>query len=384
MLLPLAVAAPLVAAALLPLLGRRFGRGVALPAAAVLAGVAAALGREVPAVLDGGVTTWSRPWLPDAGVALALRLDALGLLFALVVTVVGVLVMLYAWRYFEADDPAAVRTVALLSLFAAAMLGVVLADDVILLFVAWELTSITSFFLIGGDGTKGAAGARRALLVTALGGLALLAAAVLLIQAAGTTSLAGILAAGPEVRAAGTAAAMVVLVALAAGTKSAQVPFQFWLPGAMVAPTPVSTYLHAATMVKAGVYLLLRLAPAFQGLPLWHGTLVLVGGTTAVLGAWVAVTRRDLKALMAYSTVSQLGLLVALVGLGTPLALGTAGLHVLAHALFKAALFMSVGVVDHATGTRDLDRLGGLGRALPGTAVAAALAAAGMAGLPPR
>ncbi len=383
MLLPLAVAAPLVTAALLPLLGRRFGRGVALPAAAVLAGVAAALGREVPAVLDGGVTTWSRPWLPDAGVALALRLDALGLLFALVVTVVGVLVMLYAWRYFEADDPAAVRTVALLSLFAAAMLGVVLADDVILLFVAWELTSITSFFLIGGDGTKGAAGARRALLVTALGGLALLAAAVLLTQAAGTTSLAGILAAGPEVRAAGTAAAMVVLVALAAGTKSAQVPFQFWLPGAMVAPTPVSTYLHAATMVKAGVYLLLRLAPAFQGLPLWHGTLVLVGGTTAVLGAWVAVTRRDLKALMAYSTVSQLGLLVALVGLGTPLALGTAGLHVLAHALFKAALFMSVGVVDHATGTRDLDRLGGLGRALPGTAVAAALAAAGMAGIPP-
>ncbi len=383
MLLPLAVAAPLVAAALLPLLGRRFGRDVALPAAAVLAAVAVGLGRRVPAVLDGATATWTRPWLPGTGVEAALRLDGLALLFALVVTVVGVLVMLYARWYFAADDPAAVRTVALLTLFAGAMLGVVLADDVILLFVAWELTSITSFFLIGGDGTTGASGARRALLVTALGGLALLGAAVLLAQAAGTTSLAGVLAAGPEVRAAGTATAAVALVVLAAATKSAQVPFQFWLPGAMVAPTPVSTYLHAATMVKAGVYLVLRLAPAFQGLAVWHGTLVLLGGTTAVLGAWVAVTRRDLKALMAYSTVSQLGLLVALVGLGTPLALGTAGLHVLAHALFKAALFMTVGVVDHATGTRDLDRLGGLGRALPGTAVAATLAAAGMAGVPP-
>ena len=383
MLLPLAVATPLVAAAVLPALGRRLGRDVAIPAAAVLAGVAVALGREVPAVLDGSVLTWSRPWLPGTGVAAALRLDGLGLLFALVVTVVGVLVMAYARWYFADDDPAAIRTVALLTLFAAAMLGVVLADDVILLFVAWELTSITSFFLIGGDGTKGAAGARRALLVTAMGGLALLAGAVLVARSAGTTSLAGIIAAGPEVRGAATATAAVVLVVLAAATKSAQLPFQFWLPGAMVAPTPVSTYLHAATMVKAGVYLLLRMAPAFQGLAVWHGTLVLLGGATAVLGAWVAVTRRDLKALMAYSTVSQLGLLVALVGLGTPLALGTAGLHVLAHALFKAALFMTVGVVDHATGTRDLDRLGGLGRVLPGTAAAAALAAAGMAGIPP-
>jgi len=407
-LLPAAVAAPLLAAALLPLVGRLLarpldrsdargpaagsrragrrrwsGRDAAVPAGVVLAATAAALAREVPAVVDGAVLTWSRPWLPGGALDVALRLDALGLLFALVVTVVGVMVMGYARWYFEADDPAAGRTVALLTLFAGAMLGLVLADDVILLFVFWELTSITSFFLIGGDGTKGAVGARRALLVTALGGLALLAGAVLLAQAAGTGSLAGIIAAGPGVRAAGTATAAALLVILAAATKSAQLPFHFWLPGAMVAPTPVSTYLHAATMVKAGVYLLLRFAPTFQGLAVWHGTLVVVGGATAVLGAWVAVSRRDLKALMAYSTVSQLGLLVALIGLGTPLALGTAGLHVLAHALFKAALFMTVGVVDHATGTRDLDRLGGLGRRLPATAAAAALAAAGMAGLPP-
>jgi multicomponent Na+:H+ antiporter subunit A len=381
-LLPLVVAAPLVAAALTPLLGRRLGRRVAAVNGVVLLAVAVALGRELPGIIRGDVITWSRGWLPDGTLALDLRLDALALVFALVVTVIGVLVMAYALRYFGDDDPAAVRIPALLSLFAGAMLGVVLADDIILLFVAWELTSITSFFLIGGDG-KGAKGATRALLVTAVGGLALLAGALLLSLAAGTGSISGITASPAAVQASPLLVPAIVLLLLAAGTKSAQFPFHFWLPGAMVAPTPVSTYLHAATMVKAGIYLLLRMAPTFDGVLLWHASLILVGGATAVLGAWVALVQRDLKRLMAYSTVSQLGLMTALIGLGTPLALGIATLHVLAHALFKASLFMTVGVVDHETGTRDLAQLGGLRHALPLTALAGGLAALSMAGLPP-
>ena len=382
MLLPSVVAAPIIAAALTPLLGRLLGRRVAAVGAVVLLGVVGALALQVPDVLDGRVRTSSTPWLPAIGLDLDLRLDALALVFALVVAGIGVMVLLYAWRYFAADDPAAVRISALLTFFAGAMLGVVLADDVILLFIAWELTSITSFFLIGGDG-KGRKGATRALLVTALGGLALLAAAVLLTLAAGTSSLAGIANGAAAVQASPFLAAIVVLLLLAAGSKSAQFPLHFWLPGAMVAPTPVSTYLHAATMVKAGVYLLLRMAPVFDGVALWQVSLVLIGGLTAVLGAWVATVQHDLKRLMAYSTVSQLGLLTALVGLGTPLALGIATLHVAAHALFKAALFMTVGVIDHETGTRDLRELGGLRRSLPLTAAAGGLAALSMAGLPP-
>jgi multicomponent Na+:H+ antiporter subunit A len=380
--LPLLVAAPFLAAALTPLLGRRLGRATASLNASILLLVSVALALRVPQVLDGAVQTWRWEWLPDGLLSLSLRVDALALLFALVVSVVGVLVLGYAARYFGPDDPAAVRTVALLTLFAGAMLGLVLADDVLALFVFWELTSITSFFLIGGDG-KGKQGALRALLVTAVGGLALLAAMVLLSLVVGDGSLATITASATAVQASPLLTPIIALVLLAAFTKSAQFPFHFWLPGAMVAPTPVSTYLHAATMVKAGIYLLLRLAPAFSGVALWHVVLVLVGGATAVLGAWVAFPQRDLKRLMAYSTVSQLGLLTALIGLGTPLALGIAALHVGAHALFKAALFMTVGVVDHETGTRDLDRLGGLWRALPLTAVAGTLAAASMAGLPP-
>ncbi len=382
MLLPLAVAAPLVAAALTPLLGRFLGRRVAAVDGAVLLLVAIALGRELPTVLSGASVTWTRPWLHDGSLSFSLRLDALALVFALVVTVIGVLVMAYSLRYFGPEDPSAVRVTALLSLFAGAMLGVVLADDVILLFVAWEVTSITSFFLIGGDG-KGSKGATRALLVTAVGGLALLAGSLLLSIAAGTGSIVGITASAAAVQASPLLVPAILLILLAAATKSAQFPFHFWLPGAMVAPTPVSTYLHAATMVKAGIYLLLRIAPTFDGVLLWHASLVLVGGATAVLGAWVALVQRDLKRLMAYSTVSQLGLLTALIGLGTPLALGIATLHVLAHALFKAALFMTVGVVEHETGTRDLDRLGGLRRTLPLTAIAGTLAALSMAGLPP-
>ena len=378
--LPLAVVFGL--AVLLPLLVRVMDRDAGYVGAAALAGSAAWLSVPTRAVLDGSPVTESVAWLPGVGVELSLRLDAVGLVFAWVVLGIGVAVLSYTARYFSAGSPAVSRYLSLLSFFAGSMLGLVLADDIILLFVFWELTSVSSFFLIGGLG-EGKQGATRAFIVTAVGGLALLAAGALLAVAAGTTSLAGILTSAEAISASPLTPAAIVLLLLAAFTKSAQFPFHFWLPGAMVAPTPVSTYLHAATMVKAGIYLLFRFTPLFADEPLWTYPLVLIGLGTAVFAAVVAVKAHDLKSLLAYSTVSQLGLLTGLIGIGTPLALATAGLHVLAHSLFKATLFMTVGIVQHETGTRDLRELGGLRRQLPITALAGGLAAASMAGLPP-
>lgn len=381
-MLEAAVVLPFLLAAVTPLLVRRLGRSAALLNAALLAGIALALARLAPGVLAGTDVTSTRVWLTEPRVELALRLDALALAFALVVLVVGVAVLAYSARYFATGDAKAARNIALLTVFAGAMLGLVLADDLVVLFVSWEATSVTSFFLIAGRG-EGARPALRAFLLTAIGGLALLAAVALVAATTGTTSVAATLAAPGALVASPIGVAVALLVVLAAATKSAQLPLHFWLPGAMVAPTPVSTYLHAATMVKAGVYLLLRSAPSLAGIAAWDVTLVLIGGVTAVVGAWVALTRDDLKALLAYSTVSQLGLLVTLIGIGTPAAIAAAGLHVVAHAAFKATLFMAAGIIDHETGTRSLARLGGLARSLPITFVASALAAASMAGLPP-
>jgi multicomponent Na+:H+ antiporter subunit A len=381
-MLTVAVAVVLGLAALMPLLVRTLGRDAGYPGAAVLAGVAVWLGSAGTAVMRGDAVVTRFDWVTAAGLSVAFRMDALGLLFALIVLGIGAVVLAYAARYFGRDDPRAGRYLTLLTAFAGAMLGLVLADDVILLFVFWELTSVTSFFLIGGMG-EGKPGALRAFLTTALGGLALLGAAVLLSAVAGSSSMPEVLASGVALADAGLTPVVIVLLLLAAGTKSAQLPFHFWLPGAMVAPTPVSTYLHAATMVKAGIYLLLRFTPLFAGDAGWQLPLVLGGLATAVFGAVVALRKTDLKALLAYSTVSQLGLLVGLIGIGTPLAIAAAALHTLAHALFKATLFMTVGIVDHETGTRDIRELGGLRRTLPTTALAAGLAALSMSGLPP-
>lgn len=369
-------------AATLPLAARRLDRGAGLVGAAGLGVATIAVAVQAPAAFGPEPPAWSVAWLPTIGLDLALRLDPLGWLFAIIVLGIGTAVLAYAARYLHHGAPGTARLLGLLTGFAGAMLGLVLADDVVLAVVFWELTSVASFLLIGGKG-EGGRGATHALLVTAVGGLALLTAAILVSLAAGTSSLSAILAEPTLVRDAGTAPAIIVLLVLAAATKSAQLPFQFWLPGAMVAPTPISTYLHAATMVKAGVYLLLRFSPVFAGVPLWRTSLVVLGLATAVFGSVTALKQHDLKALLAASTVSQLGLLTALIGVGTPLALAAAALHTLAHALFKATLFMVVGVVDHATGTRDLRELGGLGRALPGVTVTAALAALSMAGIAP-
>jgi multicomponent Na+:H+ antiporter subunit A len=368
-------------AAATPWLTRALGRDAGYVGAAAFVGLAAWLGTAGPAVLAGDPVVSEIAWLPAGDLALALRMDSLGLLFTIIVLGIGALVLAYSARYFGREDDRAARYLSLLTFFAGSMLGLVLADDVVLLFVFWELTSVSSFFLIGGLG-EGRAGATRAFLTTAVGGLALFAGVILLSIEAGTSSLSGILA-DPELATSGIATAAIVLLLLGVATKSAQLPFQFWLPGAMVAPTPVSTYLHAATMVKAGVYLVFRFTPLFAGDLRWQLPLVLVGLSTAVFGSVLALKRTDLKALLAYSTVSQLGLLVGLIGIGTPLALAAAAVHTLAHALFKAALFMVVGIVDHETGTRDLRELGGLRRTLPVPAAAAGLAALSMAGLPP-
>ncbi len=381
--LSIALVGMFVLAGLAPLLARRLQRDTGYVLAVGFAAAATLIGLQIPAVLSGEPVSVSLPWVPAAGIRFTLVLDGLGLLFALLVCSVGSLVMAYSARYFKVGGSPG-RLYGLLTLFAASMLGLVVAGDLILLFIFWELTSITSFFLIGGEGSPAAAkGATRALLVTGLGGLALLAGLILLGIAAGSFDLTAILADPGPVTAHPLAGAAMALVIVGCFTKSAQVPFHFWLPGAMVAPTPVSTYLHAATMVKAGIYLLARLSPVFGGEPAWFYTLVLVGLATAVFGAFMALKQYDLKALLAYSTVSQLGFIVALVGLGTPHAMAAASVHIVAHAAYKATLFMVVGIIDVEAGSRDLRDLSGLRKAMPITAAITGLAALSMAGFPP-
>jgi NADH:ubiquinone oxidoreductase subunit 2 (subunit N)/multisubunit Na+/H+ antiporter MnhE subunit len=321
-------------ALLAPLLERRLGRDAGYPLAAGFVAVAILLAAVAPGAMDGGVAVSWR-WLPAFGVSFALRLDGLTSLFCLLVLGVGALIMMYCPRYLAARGRHGL-TYFLLTLFGGAMLGLVLSEDLVSLYAFWELTSVVSFFLIGTSGARSVRPAVRGLLVTGMGGLALLVAVVLLASVVGTTDLASVLAARRQVLASPLAPVVAALVIVAAFTKSAQWPFHFWLPGAMVAITPVSAYLHAATMVKAGIYLLLRFSTVFAGRPVWALTLTGVGLVTAVLGAAEALREHDLKALLAYSTVSQLGLLVAAVGVGTTVALAAAILHTFAHALFKA------------------------------------------------
>ncbi|QGN47688.1 DUF4040 domain-containing protein [Micromonospora sp. WMMC415] len=369
-------------AAAAPALTRRLGRDAGFVlAAGYLAGAGLLLTR-LPVVLDDRAVAVSWPWLPSLGVSAALRMDALSLVFALLVLGVGAFIMAYCPRYLSAHGRHT-RVYVTMTLFAGAMLGLVLADDLLVLFVFWELTSVLSFVLIGQDGRSTARGpAVRALLVTSAGGLALLAAVVVLAGSLGTTDLGRILS-DPGVLAAGPAWAAGALVVVAAFTKSAQVPFHFWLPGAMVAITPVSAYLHAATMVKAGIYLLMRFSALFGGRWAWDLALIGVGLLTAVVGALLALRQQDLKALLAYSTVSQLGLLVGVIGVGTPASDAAAILYTIAHALFKATLFMLVGIIDHEAGSRNLRELSGLWREMPMTVAFTGLAALSIAGLPP-
>ena len=371
-----------VAGLLVPLVAVRLRRNTGYVLAAVFLAVLAMVLVPARDVLAGETPTFDVAWLPALDIAFRVRLDGLALLFAVVVLGVGAMIMLYSPRYLS-DDESHVRLYTILTLFAGVMLLMVLADDVLLLYVGWELTTLCAFLLVGGRGVAGARPGTRAFVITGAGGIALLAAMVLLSVTAGTTQLSAILAQADTIAASPSFPYVGALIVFGALTKSAQFRLHFSLPWVMVAITPVSAYLHAATLVKGGVYLLLRFSPLYADRLEWHFTLMGVGLVTAVLGAGFALRQRDLKLILAYSTVSQLGFIIALVGVGTTAALAAAALHTFAHALFKATLFMLVGIIDRQAGSRDIRELSGLWRAMPITATLTALAALSMAGLPP-
>jgi multicomponent K+:H+ antiporter subunit A len=332
---------------------------------------------------SGEVVRLRVPWVPAAGLDFTLRMDGLAWMFCLLVTGVGFLVVLYARYYMSPRDPVA-RFFAFFLAFMGSMLGVVLSGNLFQLVFFWELTSVFSFLLIGYWHHNPAArdGARMALIITSAGGLCLFGGVLLLGRIAGSYDLDAVLLAGDRIRAHSLYLPALLLVAGGALTKSAQFPFHFWLPQAMAAPTPVSAYLHSAAMVKLGVFLLVRLWPALAGTEAWMWVIGTAGLVTLVFGAYVAIFQHDLKGLLAYSTVSHLGLATALLGLNSPLALVAAVFHVMNHATFKASLFMAAGIIDHESGTRDIRRLSGLYRFMPITATLAMVAAAAMAGVP--
>jgi len=336
-----------------------------------------------PQVMDGGVVRAAVPWMPQLGLDLYLRMDGYAWLFAMLVSLMGALVVLYARYYLSPADPVP-RFFSFLMAFMGAMLGTVLSGNLIQLVVFWELTSLTSFMLIAYwyHRVDARQGARMALTVTVGGGLCLLIGVLMLGHMAGGYDLDQVLASADRVREHPWYPAMLILVVLGALTKSAQFPFHFWLPHAMAAPTPVSAYLHSATMVKAGVFLLTRLWPVLHGTELWFWTVCGAGLCSLLLGAFAAIFQRDMKGVLAYSTISHLGLITLLLGMNSRLALVAAVFHMMNHATFKASLFMAAGIVDHETGTRDLQRLSGLSSAMPITATVAAVAAAAMAGVP--
>jgi multicomponent K+:H+ antiporter subunit A len=336
-----------------------------------------------PQIAAGEIVRFSVAWLPQYGLTFGLRLDGYAWLFASLITFIGSLIVLYARYYMSPADPVP-RFFAFLLSFMGAMVGMVLSSNLIQLVLFWELTSLSSFMLIAywyhrADARRGA---RMASMVTGAGGLCLLAGVILLGNAIGSYQLDDVLNASRQIHAHPWYPAIVILIALGALTKSAQFPFHFWLPHAMTAPTPVSAYLHSATMVKAGVFLLARLWPVLSGTDLWFGVLGGAGLCSLLIGAFAAIFQRDMKGVLAYSTISHLGLITLLLGMNSPLALVAAVFHMINHATFKASLFMAAGIVDHETGTRDLRLLSGLSRSMPITATLALVAAASMAGVP--
>ncbi len=361
-------------------LGGRSSPLVALIPALLFAGFGLLLWQAGP----GAVLTETHPWIPSLGIEAGFRADGLSLAFALLITGIGSIVFLYGSAYLRGQRQLA-RFYTVLTLFMASMLGAVLADNLVLLAVFWELTSLTSFLLIGFSPERAETrrSAQQGLLITVAGGLALIAGVILLGNVAGSYSISLILQQADMVMASPMAPAIILLVAAGAFAKSAQVPLHSWLANAMVAPTPVSAFLHSATMVKLGVYLLARLNPVFDGHSLWIGLLCGVGTLTMLVGALLAMRETDLKRLLAYSTIVTLGTLVMLIGMPGSLAALATATFIIVHALYKACLFLVAGIVDHETGTRDASRLGGLRRMMPVTAFAALLGGLSMAGLPP-
>ena len=382
--LPIIILLPLVLGTILVSWLKKFSRGVtALGAIGVSLTSLILLLTQAQAVFNGEtiIQTWS--WLPQLGIDLSFRLDALGLLFSLLITGIGTLIFIYAYYYLSPKNSLS-KLYLLLMLFMAAMLGISLSNNLLLLLVFWELTSISSFLLVGYWSNYEAAqrGSRMALTITGMGGLAMLGGFILLGQITGTYQIDQILGMSEQIQSHALFVPTLLLILLGAFTKSAQFPFHFWLPNAMAAPTPVSAYLHSATMVKAGIFLLARLLPIFAGAALYHNIVTFVGLFTLCMAAFFAIFKEDLKGLLAYSTISHLGLIVCLLGIGSPLAVAAAIFHIINHATFKAALFMIAGIIDHESGTRDLRKLSGLWQLLPFTATLTMVTAASMAGVP--
>ncbi|PRX10504.1 UNVERIFIED_ORG: multisubunit sodium/proton antiporter MrpA subunit [Martelella mediterranea] len=340
--------------------------------------------RLIPQVADGAVLTGGYDWIPSLGLRFSFLLDGLSLTFAILITGIGTMIVLYSGGYMK-GHPQQARFVSFMFMFMGAMLGVVVSDGLLMLFVFWELTSITSFLLIGFDNEKEASrrAALQALVVTGGGGLLLLAGVLLIQHITGVASLSELLQSGNVLRESPLYLAAFILVLGGAFTKSAQFPFHFWLPNAMEAPTPVSAYLHSATMVKAGVYLLMRLNPVMGDTVAWTTVLPVFGAATLIVGTLLAIRQTDLKLMLAYTTVSSLGLMVMMTGMDIPHAAEGAVLYLIAHSLFKGGLFMVAGLIDHETGTRDLTKLGGLAKVMPITFAAGLAGAISMGGLPP-
>ena len=382
--LPIIILLPLVLGTTLVLWLKQFSRRViALGAIGVSLSSLILLLTQAKAVFNGHVILQSWSWLPQLGLNLSFRLDALGLLFSLLITGIGTLIYIYAYYYLSPKNSLS-KLYVLLMLFMAAMLGISLSNNLMLLLVFWELTSISSFLLVGYWSNYEAAqrGSRMALTITGMGGLCMLGGFILLGQITGTYEINQILGMREHIQNHALFVPVLLLILMGAFTKSAQFPFHFWLPNAMAAPTPVSAYLHSATMVKAGIFLLARLLPIFAGAALYHNIVTFVGLFTLCMAAFFAIFKEDLKGLLAYSTISHLGLIVCLLGIGSPLAVAAAIFHIINHATFKAALFMIAGIIDHESGTRDLRKLSGLWQLLPFTATLTMITAASMAGVP--
>ncbi len=345
--------------------------------------VAVYLASLFPAVASSGPVEVLFPWAPHLGLSLSIFADGLSLLFGVLITGIGALIVVFSARYFDGKSEAG-RFQAILFAFMASMLGVVLAGNLFTLFVSWELTGFTSFLLIGFNYSKAESrsSAIQALVVTGTGGMALLGAAILIEQITGTASIPQLLSGGFQIADNALYPALVVLILLAAFTKSAQAPFHFWLPNAMAAPTPVSAYLHSATMVKAGIYLVARMTPIAGNTELWMWLVMSFGAVTMVMGAWNSIKETDLKRILAYSTISALGVLMMLLGAGTETAIMAAMVYLVGHALYKGTLFLVAGTLEYGTSSRDITQLGGLRPQMPKTALAGFLAACSMAGLP--
>ncbi len=377
-------AVPMAAGAAAPLLPDFMRRYLGLYAAAVMASLFGLGLTQVPLSFGENTRTFSFAWMPDLGVNLSFILDGYSLLFVLLITGIGTLIFLYSQRYMG-HHTHVLKFYCWMLIFAGSMLGLVTSANLIVLYLFWEMTTISSYFLIGlsDENSRARKNAMRALMITVLGGLAMLAGFVLIYISLGTFELYEVLSRASEIRESPLLTPILILIILGAVTKSAIFPFHIWLPSAMVAPTPVSAYLHSATMVKAGIFLVARFTHVFAGIPTWEVTLVVLGLATLIVGGMLALRQYDLKALLAYSTISQLGMMIALYGLGTEVAEAAATFHLLSHAVFKGALFLIAGTIEYEIGTREVRSLEGLAFLMPALAGVAAVVSLSLGGIPP-